>query len=483
LLCSPFFGGLSHIPFFEGAWGCLLCLFLLCSCSDKLTDDPSARLAFSVDTLSFDTVFTDAGSATRKVLVYNPNKRALLISSVRLQSGQSFRVNLDGEQTLSNLRDIQLPGGDSLFLFVRATIDPADRDQPLFVEDKVLFQLGDHTDQLVLEAYGWDVELIDSLYISRDTTLLGRKPYLVRNGIYVDEGALLTINPGCRFYMHDTARIVCLGGISSNGTLEAPVRFQSDRIDDIYEGIRYVYVGGKWNGIYLASPDSALFSYTEIVSGNVGLYIAGSGKEHLSLLNSRIHNQALYGLVLSDLDATIVNTEISNCAQYCVYCSGGRHSFIHTTIASFFNFTQYAIQTVMRDDEVSPLYISNLSKNRQPTEVHFSNSILAGIKKSCLMLATPLPSYYAGSFSHSYLQCDTLSSRFAHDNVYASKRDTTLFVTDYYADKEVYYNFSLDSLSPARDIADSLTATLYPLDRLGRSRFEDGHPDAGCYEY
>ena len=132
---------------------------------------------------------------------------------------------------------------------------------------------------------------------------------------------------------------------------------------------------------------------------------------------------------------------------------------------------------------MSPLYISNLSKRQQKTEVHFLNSILAGVKRNCLMLATPLPSYYIGSFAYSYLQTDTLSERFAHDNIYADRRDTSLFVVDYYADKERYYDFSLDSLSPARDIADSLIASRYPLDRHGRDRFADNHPDAGCYEY
>lgn len=461
----------------------LSALSLLCSCENKLTDDPSARLCFSADTLCFDTVFTSAGSATRKMLIYNPNKRAINIRSVRMQTGESFRINLDGEQSLSNISNLHIAGGDSLFLFVRAMIDPADRSQPLLVEDKVLLEVGDHTEQIVLNAYGWDVELIDSLYIGRDTTLLGRKPYLVRNGIYVDKGALLTIAPGSRFYMHETAKVICLGGISSNGTQEEPIRFQSDRLDDIYEGIKYLYVGGKWNGIYLSAPDSANFTYTEIVSGNVGLYISGTGKEHLTLIGSRIHNQSLYGLVLMDLDALVANTEISNCAQYCVYSSGGKHDFIHTTVASFFNYTPYAIQTTLRDDNVSPLYINNISKSKQKTEVRFLNSILAGVKKNSLMLATPLPSYYNGEFAWSYLQTDTLGSRYAHDNIYAQKRDTSLFVCDFYNDKEVYYDFRLDSLSPARDIADSILALRYPLDRLGRSRLEDGKPDAGCYEY
>lgn len=461
----------------------LLLLPMLIACENRLTDDPSARLTFSLDTLRFDTVFTNAGSSTRTIIIRNENKRALQISRVRMQSGESFRINLDGEQKPDMLRDIVIGGGDSLFLFVRATIDPADRDKPAFIEDRVIFELGEQKQELVLEAYGWDVELIDSLYIGRDTTLLGRKPYLVRNGIYIDKGALLSIAPGCRFYMHDTAKVVCLGGISACGTLEEPVWFGSDRLDDIYEGIRYIYVGGKWNGIYLFEPDSVRLDYTEIVSGQIALYVYGSGKEHLSLSNCRIHNHSVYGLALLDVDANVVNTEISNCAEYCVYASGGKHNFVHTTIASFFNYTQYVIQTTHRNDNVSPFFINNISKNRRKTEVRMYNSIIAGVKQNSLMLATPLGDYYSGEFAYSYLQTDTLGQRFAHDNVYGQKRDTTLFVCDLYKDKEQYYDFRLDSLSPARDIADSLIATRYPLDRLGKNRLEDGKPDAGCYEY
>ena len=154
----------------------LIACLLLTGCESKLTDDPSARLTFSVDTLRFDTVFTAAGSATRQVRIYNHNRRAIQIRSVRMQDGESFKVNLDGEQNLSSISDLRINGGDSLFLFVRATIHPEDRNQPAFIEDKLLLEEGDYTEQLVIEAYGWDVERIDSLYIGHDTTLLGRKP-------------------------------------------------------------------------------------------------------------------------------------------------------------------------------------------------------------------------------------------------------------------------------------------------------------------
>lgn len=460
------------------------------SCESRLTDDPSASIEFSVDTLSFDTVFTNAGSATRSVIIRNPGKRAVEIRSVGMQSGNSFRINLDGEQELSRMQHLRIDGGDSLFLFVRATIDPADRSNPLLVEDKVVFEVGNHAKQLTLQAYGWDVELIDSLLIVGDTLMEGRKPYLVRNYILVDSTATLRIAPGARFYMHDDAQLACYGGFIAPGTLEAPILFAPDRLDNIYEGIPYSYVGGKWNGIYLVEPDTAYLSHVEVISGNVGLYVQGSGREHLTLLDSRIHNMSLYGIVLQQVDALVANTEISNCAQYCAYLSGGRYDLIHTTIASYFNSTYYAIQTTIRQDSISPLYINNLSKHRKPTEVHLLNSVLAGARKNCLMLATPLPQYYAGELAYSYLQTDSIKAAYAHDIVYptpvqpyAAAKANPVFVCTYYGDKEQYYDFTLDSLSPARNIADSLTALHYPLDRRGRNRLEDGRPDAGCYEY
>ena len=60
------------------AWG-------LTSCDDELfTTDPDKVLAFSTDTLTFDTVFTTIGSTTEQILVFNPNNRALKISSSAL---------------------------------------------------------------------------------------------------------------------------------------------------------------------------------------------------------------------------------------------------------------------------------------------------------------------------------------------------------------------------------------------------------------
>ena len=49
----------------------LLCV-AMCACkSDMVREDSTMRLSFSTDTLCFDTIFTEAGSTTARVMIYN----------------------------------------------------------------------------------------------------------------------------------------------------------------------------------------------------------------------------------------------------------------------------------------------------------------------------------------------------------------------------------------------------------------------------
>jgi hypothetical protein len=186
--------------------------------------------------------------------------------------------------------------------------------------------------------------------------------------------------------------------------------------------------------------------------------------------------------VLLNTDAKVTNTEISNCASYCVYCAGGTQDFIHTTIASYFGATNIRIQSAAKDDAAA-VYIDNLSKTVQTT-TSFYNSVITGYLSNQLVVATPLDRYYPGVFKNNYLKTDTLRIPHAQANVYWQKTDTAkVFRNDYYRYKEyVYYDFRPDSLSPLRGIGDSITAEPYPTDRNGVSR-AFMRPDAGCYQY
>ena len=451
-----------------------------------MSDDPSLRLTFSCDTLSFDTVFTQQGSATAQLMVYNRNASAMRIDRVWLTNGTAFRANVDGEPQLDRLTNLQINGGDSLFVFIRVEIDPTGVNNPLLVTDQLHFHLANGaTQEVELEAYGQDVTRIGKTVLTGDFTFTNTRPYLLLDTLIIN--GKTTLQAGATLYMHSGACLFALGDVEANGTLDAPILVRGDRLDRLFDSVPYLYAGGSWNGIYLesAEPRTYTFSYVDILSGNIGLYCYNEGTSGLSQLTMngcRIHNHTLYGLVLLNTDALVTNTEISNCASYCVYCSGGTHQFVHSTIASYFNYTTIRIQSVAKEN-CAAVYIDNLAKTGPQTNTSFYNSIITGYLTNQVVVATPFDRFYPGAFVGNYLKTDTLALPHASANVYWQKTDTTnVFVNDFYKYKEyVYYDFHLDSVSPALGIGDSIAALPYPTDRDGVSRALK-RPDAGCYQ-
>ena len=125
----------------------LLILFFivlnLLSCDgldENYSNNPNHRLSFSVDTLSFDTVFTTIGSATKEFMIYNRNDQPLLISEIMLASGEEtgFRINVDGRKG-DHFQDVRIQADDSLYVFVEVTVNPNASNQPLLVDDSIIF--------------------------------------------------------------------------------------------------------------------------------------------------------------------------------------------------------------------------------------------------------------------------------------------------------------------------------------------------------
>ena len=470
----------------------LFCACALVSCREyKVSDDPTLRLSFSCDTLRFDTLFTEQGNATWQLMVRNNNANALIINKIWLDEGKAFRINIDGEPDLERLSDIQLNGGDSIYVFVRFRTEALGSNSPILVEDCIHFHLANGaTQNVLLEAYGQDATRIGKAGGGRthlaECHLTAQKPYILYDTVIV--GGTLTIDPGTTLYMHNGACVFALGDVMAKGTLQAPIIIRGDRLDRLFDSVPYLYAGGSWNGLYLQAekPQNYEFEYVDILSGNIGLYAYSTCVSPLPTLRMngcRIHNHSIYGLVLQHVDALVTNTEISNCASYCIYCDGGKQDFIHSTIASYFGYTTIRIQNTEKEDAAA-VYINNLSKTAPQTITSFYNCIITGWLTNQLVVATPFDRYYPGSFVGNYLKTDSLAFPNAHDNVYRAKSDTsTVFVNDFYQYKEyVYYDFRLDSLSPAIGIGDSIIALPYPLDRHGLSR-AGVKPDAGCYQH
>ncbi len=463
---------------------------ILIGCQEEqLSSDPTLRLSFSADTLRFDTVFTTMGSSTYTIMVYNRNKNAVKITDVST-STDYFRVNLDGENDPERMKDLTINGGDSLFMFVRSYIDTQAPNTPVFISDSIRFSVNGNQQHVQLEAYGQNVELIRTSQRHSQFTeyhFTADKPYLIFDTISV--AGTTIIDAGATLYMHYGSSLRLSGDVRAIGTLESPIRITGDRLDRLFPKVSYQKASGQWDGIYLIHHKDSpkpydTLQYVDILSGNTGLYCYSEDKDNrrqLCLSNSRIHNHAHNGVVLHNVDADIHNCEISNCASYCLLLAGGTQTLTHNTIASFYGYpyTNINIHSTGRED-VAAVYISLLNKDDAPTTANIYNSIIAGARQNNLVVATPLQEYYNGEIAGNYLACDTINFPWCHDNVYSSEQDT-VFVNTYYLYKEyTYYNFQLDSVSPARGIALPAHSLPYPYDRLGTKRQEP--IDAGCYQ-
>ena len=214
-------------------------------------EDGDAKLAFTLDTLYFDTVFTTIGTVTKSFRIKNPNNQFIKIDDISLAGGYNsvFRINVDGVPGI-RFKDLEIAPKDSMFVFVEATLDPNESNDILLIEDSIFFQTNGNLQHVNLAAWGQDVHIIREGYIDEATVWPNDKPYLIIDYLYVDSLASLTIDPGVTVYMHYNALLYVDGSLEIKGTLEEPVRFQGDRLEEFYRD-----KPGQWRFIYL-SEDS-----------------------------------------------------------------------------------------------------------------------------------------------------------------------------------------------------------------------------------
>ena len=209
-------------------------LFLLslaaCDDMDDYSSDPKHTLWFSQDTLRMDTVLTGIPTSTRQLKVYNPHKKALLISSIILaDAGKSgFRINVDGIRA-DQFSDIEIAGEDSLYIFVEATLPQQDNADIRLIKDSILFQLNGIRQEVKLRAYAQDAVIVRGKVIEKDTLIASQRPILIYDSISVAPDAHLTLTAGTRLYFHGKAGMQVHGRLSVAGSLSAPVVLRGPR--------------------------------------------------------------------------------------------------------------------------------------------------------------------------------------------------------------------------------------------------------------
>jgi len=344
---------------------CLSMCFLSCK-KDKLLTDPSATVAFSQDSILFDTVFTTIGSATRNIRVINNNSQKINISSIRLEKGQSsaFFMNVDGTPG-KEVTDVEILAHDSIYIFVQVNVNPTSALSPLIIQDRILFDVNGNQQVVNLEAWGQDAHYhfpnraiqykngyLPYSTVSSATTAvtvnwgggaLGQpdddKPHVIYGWLVVDSLQKLVINPGVKVYFHQNAGlwVYRYGTLQVNGTLGNEVVFQGDRRE-----ADYADMPGQWDRIWINEGHTDNYiNYAIIKNSFIGVQaslLTNNDPNKLKLTNTIIKNCSKWGLYTQAFNVWAANNVVVNCKEYCAAMSlGGNYTFLHNTFANYFS--------------------------------------------------------------------------------------------------------------------------------------------------
>ena len=369
----------------------------LTSCrSDFDFETSSGGLEFSKDTIYLDTVFTDIGSSTYMLKVYNRSDKNIAIPSIRLNKGQSskYRLMVDGMPG-KEFSNVEMLAKDSLFVFIEVTTDVAAANPTDFLyTDFIEFGIGSTLQKvdlvtLIQDAYfiypsrtpnsndGFDYEEINlgdndnpipirASILDTNDPINGNefiwnntKPYVIYGYAVVPPSETLTVQAGARIYFHadsgiivaNNASLVVNGLPSNTDALENEVIFEGDRLETDFSE-----VAGQWGTIWLTNGShSNVLNNLTIKNAVVGLYVNGNdgtGAVNTTLNNVQIYNCSNIGLFATTGFVDGKNVVINNCGEASFIGSfGGSYEFTHCTFANYWPAPNQTC-VVLSDDKI-----------------------------------------------------------------------------------------------------------------------------------
>lgn len=500
----------------------LAAVLLWSSCRNEFDSSPSSgNLTFSKDTVYLDTVFSNIGSSTYQLKVYNNSNEDIIIPSVRLANGESsgYRLNVDGLPG-KVFNDILILAKDSIFIFIETTVDIAGQtnNTQFIYTDQILFDSGANqqkvelvtliqdaiflfpadlgggvfeTLNLGMDENGEDI-LIEGFYLEDDElTFTNEKPYVIYGYAAVAPGKTLTVNPGARVHFHEGSGLLVAntGSLKSIGApstdpeaLENEIIFEGDRLEPLFADIP-----GQWGTIWLtAGSTDHEISYTTIKNGIVGILMdSNDGDRTLTLNNVQIYNSSNVGLLARTGDIYGENMVISNSGQSSLSCSlGGKYTFNHCTFANYWanGFRTFPSVTLSNSLQVSDteLLVSDL------IEANFNNCIIFGNEQREIALIEDPNAAFNFNFNHSLIRFEDPFGDFTELPNY-NFSNNLLYTNCIFNVDAVFQNINLNNYhiesgtSGADGIGSTTFSTQVPFDLDGQPRSLNA-PDAGAFE-
>jgi hypothetical protein len=354
---------------------CSLVILTICSCRSDFDFEPSTgNLRFSKDTVYLDTVFTNIGSSTYTLKVYNKSNKNISIPNIQLGEGNNskYRLMVDGMPGRV-FNNVELLARDSMFIFIETTIDYneyANSETTFLYTDHIEFGTNSDFQKVELvtlvqdavflypkkfsdgttetlpigsdEIYGFYLDPSDPMN-GDELHWTNTKPYVIYGYAAVPPASTLTIDAGVRAHFHaesglivaNTASLQVNGTTSLTEDLENEVIFESDRLEPSYSD-----VPGQWGTVWFTqgSTNNSITNLT-LKNATVGMLVSGNDgtpTPTLDLTNVQIYNCSNVGILARTGNITGKNIAINNCGETSLACSfGGSYEFTHCTFANY----------------------------------------------------------------------------------------------------------------------------------------------------
>lgn len=433
---------------------------------DFVFEASKGGLTFSKDTIYLDTVFTNIGSSTYTLKVYNKSNKDIKIPTIRLGKGvgTKYRITVDGMTGYENreFHDVELLAKDSMYIFVETTANIGDANPTDFLyTDKIEFDSGANLQTVELVTLIQDAYFIfpnqqngifDTIPIgfNDDGTVLqtnGRnlshnhpdngneylfktdKPYVVYGYASVPNGETLTIPAGARVHFHaESGLVVQEGGTlhiegspSATAALENEVIFEGDRLEPDFSD-----VPGQWGTVYLrqGSTNHSIKNLT-IKNAIIGLLVENNFGTPMTIENTQIYDCSNVGLLGRAATIQGKNIVINTAGVATLACTlGGSYDFKQCTFNN--NWSSSKQVAVLVDN-----YYTDTTTNQQVAfdleQANFSNCIIFGSNQVELILnkstVSPDTNWTAPVFSKCQIRFNNSNNQFTDNPDYAFIND------------------------------------------------------------
>lgn len=493
----------------------LCCLVLWSSCrNDFETVASTGNLEFSKDTVYLDTVFSNIGSSTYNLKVYNRSDEDINIPTLRLAQGEAsnYRLNVDGMPG-KVFENVQVLAKDSIFIFIETTFNvnnlPTNPKEFLYT-DQLLFDSGGNEQKVELvtlvkdavflfpEKYadgtyetlnlGMDDEgndiLVKGFFLDDDElTFTNEKPYVIYGYAAVPGNKTLSVNAGARVHFHAGSGII----VANEGSIQAVGEYSLDREamenEIIFEGDRlepgFSDVPGQWLTIWMTQGSTNnRFEYVTIKNSTVGLLVDNSP---LVLSNVQIYNSTNVGILARNSAINGENLVVNNSGQSSLAIQlGGSYEFRHCTFANYWTNGFRSFPTVSLDNSLeteTEIFVTDLVK------ADFINCIIYGNERREFSLNKADGGALNFKFENSLLRFEDPTGEFSDNPLYdftnnALYPNAVLNLEPVFQNTELN-NFNIESGSSGADGLGK-PGVGPSIDLNGTTR--GAEPDAGAYE-